>query len=320
MPDPILCQPSAVPAALGGPLGRLTRRVMPTARLLTLALAAVALGTACSGERPYLLDGTTTTTAAAPAQVAEVDPVRSDCPAVAGPGPVQVVVEPTPTANLCVAVAAYQQIEFVNNTGEAIDVQVGPSPLVLRPAQSTLSDPIGQLLPPGYTGITSPAGPIVGLWVVDIQEDTLVGERMGLRSLGPIEIGDSLAEVADALATPLPTGQEPCFVTSIEQDPYSPLLTVQDGAVSMIEVYSPNQFTRSEVGIGTAEGDIRAVYGSRVEEQPSPDGDPNRKLLVFVPADDADQIYRLVFEVENGVVVSMRNGVSGVALTGVGCP
>lgn len=297
------------------------RPIMAAVRLPLVVLAAL-LVAACSGERPYLLDATTTTaptTTAVAAPAADVQPVRSDCQAVSGPGPLQVVIESTASTNPCVALASYQQVEFVNNAAEPVSFTLGAAPIALQPAESTISQPIGTLLGPGYTAVATAVQPIVGLWVVDTQEDTLFDERMGLRGLGPIEIGNTIAEVSDSLGVVLPNSDAACFVTSIEQDPYSPLLTIQDGAVSMIEVYSTNQFTRSEIGIGTAEDDVRAVYGARLEEQPSPDGDANRKLLVFVPADEADQIYRLVFELENGAVVGMRNGLSAVALAGVGC-
>lgn len=319
-----MCQPSPELGNSGDPTIRLGDSVGPRFRRsgwLLLTTALLLLLAACSGERPYLLDATTTTTTTtiAPA-VADAPPVRSDCQAVSGPGPLQVVVESTASTNPCVALASYHRVEFVNNADGAVQFGLGAGSVVLQPAETMVTEPIGTLLPPGYTAVSSDVQPIIGLWVVDTQEDTMLGQQMGLRDLGPMAIGDTLAEASGALGAAIPTAEGACFVTNIDQDPYSPLLSVQDGAVSMIEVFSPGQFTRSEIGVGTAEADVRAVYGERLEEQPSPDGNANRKLLVFVPADEADQIYRLVFELENGSVISMRNGLTQVALSGIACP
>ena len=324
MPKSPTCQPSPEQPASGDPaIGsrRPTSWRVGAPAWVVLGGLFVLLAAACSGERPYLLDATTTTTATtlAPA-VADAPPVRSDCQTVAGPGPLQVVIESTASTNPCVALASYQRVEFVNNADGAVQFGLGAGSVLLQPAETVVSEPIGTLLPPGYTGVSSEVQPIIGIWVVDTQEDTLTGQQMGLRDLGPIEIGATLADASVALGAGIPAVEGACFVTSIDQDPYSPLLSVQDGAISMIEVFSPGQFTRSEIGVGTAEPDVVAVYGERLEEQPSPDGNPNRKLLVFVPADEADQVYRLVFELENGTVISMRNGLTQVALSGNACP
>lgn len=287
-----------------------------------VGLLALFLLAACSGERPYLLDATTTTTTTTVAPVAEeAPPVRSDCQTVSGPGPLQVVIESTASSNPCVALAAHQRVEFVNNAAAPVEFALGVGTIVLQPAETTVSEPVGTLLPAGYTGVTSEIQPIIGLWVVDPQEDTVLGERMGLRDLGPISIGSTPADVSTALGgVPIAAADGACFVTTIDQDPYSPLLTVADGAVSMIEVFTPGLMTRSEVGIGTAEADVVAAYGDQLEEQPSPDGNQNRKLLVFVPADEADQVFRLVFELENSQVISMRNGLTAATLAASGCP
>ncbi len=289
---------------------------------LLVGAALLFVVAACSGERPFLLDATTTTTSTtttiAPA-VSDGPPLRSDCQAVSGAGPLQVVIESTASTNPCVALASYQRVEFVNNAGSAVEFGLGAGSIALQPAETMISEPIGTLLPPGYTGVSSAVQPIIGLWVVDAQQDSMIGQQMGLRDLGPISIGGTLAEATAALGVAIPTAEGACFVTSIADDPYSPLLSVQDGTISLIEVFSPGQFTRSEIGVGTAEADVFAVYGAQLEEQPSPDGDPNRKLLVFVPADEADQIYRLAFELENGVVISMRNGLTAAALSGNAC-
>lgn len=288
--------------------------------MLLLAVAALTAA-ACSGERPFFVEGqapTTTTTTTVP-EVQTATPVRSDCQSITGPGPLQVVIESEVSSNPCVAMAAHQRLEFVNSSTDAVSFAVGTQTISLQPAETAVSEPLGTLVAPGYTAVESDR-PIIGLWVVDPLENTVADALMGLNELGPISIGQTPVEVSAALdGAAIANADGACFVTSIDQDPYSPLLTVRDGALTMIEVFSPGQVTRSQVGIGTSEADIVAAYGERVQEQPTPSGNPEEKLLVFTPADEADQQYRLVFEISNGVVTSMRNGLTEVALAGTGC-
>ena len=291
--------------------------------LIVLAVAAVAA--ACSGERPTFIEGSATTTTTTiptttidPANVPV--PARDECQSVSGPGPLQVVVESADSSNPCIAVAAHHRLEFVNNTDELIEILVGDAAVPVEVGASAISSAVGSLLPTGYTPIIGANRAIIGVWVAAAEENTLVDDLMGLSSFGPLQIGQTPLEVSAALGgLAVATSAEPCYVTDLDSDPYSPLFTVRDGTVAAIRVFTPGQLTRSAVGVGTAEAEVVAAYGDRIETMPSPDGDPNRSLLVFVPADEADQAFRLVFEVEGGMVVSMRNGLTDIVIDDPTC-
>ncbi|MEM7275275.1 MAG: hypothetical protein AAF547_19520 [Actinomycetota bacterium] len=294
-------------------------------RWWSVAAALLFLSTACSGERPTFIEGSATTTTAVPettavAPVDEPPPAREECQTISGPGPLQVVIASVESSNPCVALANHHRLEFVNESGNPIDIVVGATTLAVGAGATVVSEPVGALLPVGYSRVASTSQAIIGVWLVDVTQNLLDGERMGLSALGPVAVGQTPVEISAALdGIPIATTADACYVTDLEGDPYSPLLTVRDGTVAAIRVHTPGQLTRSDVGVGTTEADIVAAYGERIETVASPDGDPDRKLMVFVPVDEADRAFRLVFEVEGGQVISMRNGLADQVIDSPDC-
>ena len=63
----------------------------------------------------------------------------------------------------------------------------------------------------------------------------------------------------------------------------------------------------------------QAGRGDRITTQPAPDGDPARQLMVFAPTDEDDQIYRLVFELVDDRVTTMRFGATEIVAAAPGC-
>lgn len=295
------------------------------------ALVAVALLAAgCSGERPQLLPpnsadttvpaGTATTVPGAGVDVAALTP--ADCVTTTGPGPQQVIIEATPSpAVACTLLAAHHRVEFVNNTAEPATITLaGSSSTVVAPSESFVTEPVGTVLQPGINQVDAIPFPVTSLWFVDQGQNPLAGQTIGLSSVGDVALGQSAEAVTAAVGNRTLTSEAtPCYVGAIDQDPYSPLFTFRDGSVAVIQVFTPGQLTRSAVGVGSSEGDVIAAYGQQVQEQPSPDGDANKKLLVFVPADEADQIHRLVFALESGQVASVRSGLTDFAVTNPVC-
>ncbi len=289
---------------------------------LVASVASAGLA-ACSGQRPELVAADQTTTSALPgATVADNRREPSDCATAAGRVPFTIAIEATPVLAVpCVLVAGHQRVEYVNNTTEQISFVLAGTPITIEPGATHLTEPAGRFLAPGPNEVEAEPHPASGPWLLGPDANTLAGSAMGLTSIGPIELGLAPAEVTAALGgSPVVASGTPCYVTFIQQDPYSPLLTFRDGLLAVIQTFTPGQLTRSEVGVGSAEGDVLATYGRQIESQPSPDGDPDDKLLVFVPEDEADRQYRLVFVVEDGVVVGVRTGLTEPALSEPGCP
>jgi hypothetical protein len=322
-----------------------TRPTRLSVRRLLAGVAATVLLAACSGQRPELvIDSASSTTVAGDQSAttvpandestaststgdtdAEDQPVVApnleDCVVAIGPGPWQVVIDgATPPATPCVAVASHHTIDFVNTTPESVAFDLAGISVAIDPSTNFVTEPAGTFLQPDLTLLNATPHPVAGVWLRDPGQNTLAGQLIGLSSFGPLAIGASFDGASASIDAGLNPGQGSCYITSIQGDPYSPLLTVVDGTVAVIRVFTPGQLTRSEIGIGSTEDDVRAAYGEQIESLPSPDGNAERTLLVFVPNDEADQQYRLAFTVENGTVVSIRNGLTDAVLNTPGCP
>jgi hypothetical protein len=246
----------------------------------------------------------------------------SDCETTVGGGPQQVVIEALATPAVpCTLLGAHHRVEFVNNTTEELTINLsGSSSATIAPAETFVTEPIGTLLQPGVNQVDASPFPVGALWYVEPSQNPLAGQAIGLSSIGSVSIGLGPEAVSEAAGNkPVDNFDADCYVSAFVEDPYSPLFTFRDGAVAVIQVFTPGQLTRSEIGIGSAEGDVLAAYGQQIETAPSPDGDPAKKLLVFVPVDEADQVHRLVFLLENDVVVSIRNGLSELAIANPDC-
>lgn len=136
--------------------------------------------------------------------------------------------------------------------------------------------------------------------------------QMTLTGLGPIQIGMSPREAAKAagvLLVPLGDGDATdCryFAPRTLADDVG-LMVVSD-TIIRIDVWGTDAITTlSGVSIGATEAEVRATYPNQIEESPRADG--TGKYLTYFPSENADGLYRLVFEVdESGRVVRFRTG------------
>ncbi len=84
---------------------------------------------------------------------------------------------------------------------------------------------------------------------------------------------------------------------------------VTEGQISRVDVMADSPIkTLSGAGIGSTEAEIKAMYPGQIEVSPH-EYVSGGHYLTFVPNDNADRDYRLVFETdENGVVTMFRSG------------
>lgn len=280
--------------------------------LIVLGLAA----SACSGARPELVEpvvenGTTLVTTIPL-------PERASCTTASGPGPVPVVVVPETVP--CVVVAAHHHLELGNQRPEPIEVGLGTTVVPVAAGLSQLTEPAGTLLAPGPNRLLIGPATAAVVWLVDPTEDPLAGTAIGLSAIGDIELGFEPAQVTAATGgIPVAAAGTPCHVATLDGDPYSPLFTFRDGLLVVVQVFTPGLVTRSGVGIGSTTAEVTAAYGNQVETRPHPSGDPARQLLVFVPTDPENQIFRLVFDVTDDRVTTLRFGATEIVADQPGC-
>ena len=84
---------------------------------------------------------------------------------------------------------------------------------------------------------------------------------------------------------------------------------VTEGRISRVDVMQDSPIkTLSGAGVGSTEAEIKAMYAGQIEVTPH-EYVSGGHYLTFVPNDNADRNYRLVFETnENGVVTMFRSG------------
>ncbi len=293
--------------------------------IVTVAAIVVFLVAGCSGQRPELVTETgqgvgTSTDGADTAP--DVALLQTDCATAIGGRPWPVIIEATPEPPMpCVELAGHHRIEFVNNTPDPVGFGLAGLTVDIEPGASFVTEPAATFLQPGLTELNATPHPVSGLWVADPSENTLAGQTVAWNSIGPVLVGATPAEITAALGgATVAAAAESCSITGIVGDPYSPVFTFSNGTLAVIRVSTPGQVTPSEVGVGSSEGDVLAAYGQQIESQTSPDGDPANNILILVPADPADQQYRLVFEVSSGVVTGLRAGLTDLTIAGGDCP
>ncbi len=311
-----------------------------------VAVAFVLVLTACGGSRPELvetdttlevLDGSVTTAQALgesttslagsvtsqPEVTTASEPVTiTDCLTVVGPGPWPIeIVEPAVARPPCGRTAAHHRVEFINKTANPISFQLAGQAISIEPGSSTTTEPVGTLAQPGLVPIEADPLEIMAPWLVAPDEDPMQDFQVLLGKFGPVEIGMTRADAEGVLGGNglKKLDGESCYLSYLLGDPYSPLLTIRDDVVTAVQIYSPGQQTRSGIGVGSTEADIQAAYGDNISTEAASSSNPNQKLMVFVPTDDADKANRIVFAVDNGVVTSLRTGLTESIIAAPGC-
>jgi hypothetical protein len=137
-----------------------------------------------------------------------------------------------------------------------------------------------------------------------------LGERSTISTVGldRVTFGMRLADAEAAAGTPFvaegPVGR--CTTYVPEEAPAGLRFTVVDGAVERIDVTDGPVTTRSGVGVGAPVQLVRDRYADRVESFPRADG--SGEDLVFVPRDEADAAFRVIFETDGTTVTRYRAG------------
>ncbi len=142
--------------------------------------------------------------------------------------------------------------------------------------------------------------------------------------LGAVRVGQTIeqAEEASGLdleAEPSPISED-CFFVTVAGDPVYEGVSfmVSEGTIGRVDVNAPSTITtRSGAGIGTTEQQLNDLFPGQIEDagQYIIDG----TAVMFVPRDEADAEFRVIFETVDGVVASYRSGILPPVGFGEGC-
>ncbi|MGD1906689.1 MAG: hypothetical protein ACFB0C_11930 [Leptolyngbyaceae cyanobacterium] len=131
-------------------------------------------------------------------------------------------------------------------------------------------------------------------------------------SLGPLTIGMTLEEAADALGLPLvPVGSNisgECAYYQPDTSDATIGLMVINHVIIRVDIWPGSKIsTASGIKVGSTEAEVLEQYADQVESAPNPY--TSGKVLTFTPMDPGEDLYRLVFETdEAGHVIQYRVG------------
>ena len=109
-----------------------------------------------------------------------------------------------------------------------------------------------------------------------------------------------------------------CFLVTPDEAPEGITFWIVEGTVERVDIDTVEIGTRSGGRIGRTEDWIRHAWPDHIQASPLPDGSGN--LLAFVPRDESDQEFRIMFQTDGEKVIRMWAGrLPWVAELG-GCP
>jgi hypothetical protein len=144
--------------------------------------------------------------------------------------------------------------------------------------------------------------------------------------IGSIKIGMTVEAAEEAAGFSLDGEADPdvsptCYIVSPPPDEagYEGVsFMVEDGEIVRVDVGGASAATtRSGAGLGITEADLRAMYPGQLEPIEVLAGGGSG--LQFVPADQRDANYRVVFVFEAGVVTAFRSGILPAVAYTEGC-
>ncbi len=142
--------------------------------------------------------------------------------------------------------------------------------------------------------------------------------------LGAVRVGQTVEQAEEASGLTLTQEAEPigedCFFVIVADDPvYTGVaFMVYEGAIGRVDVNPPSTITtRSGAGIGTTVDQLNALFPGQIEDagQYVIDG----TAVMFVPRDESDAQFRVIFETVDGTVANYRSGILPPVGFGEGC-
>ena len=132
--------------------------------------------------------------------------------------------------------------------------------------------------------------------------------QVGLQSFGPIRYGMTLTQASAALGETITVADSECdYVGPHALPPGTSLMAIQ-GRIERVDIDTTGILTRSGVGVGSTEDEVRRAYPGHIRTEPHPYTGPEGHYLIFVPRDPADTAFSLIFETDGAKVINYRAG------------
>ncbi|WP_420639765.1 hypothetical protein [Candidatus Poriferisocius sp.] len=146
---------------------------------------------------------------------------------------------------------------------------------------------------------------------VDLSQPALSSaDKLSTVGIGSLFFGMSPDEAAAAISTQWTGGEEGgtgrCYLLAPANGPSGVVFTVFNSAVERVDITNNILSTRSGASVGSTEAQLYELFGARLLATPYADGSGNS--IQFIPVDESDADYRVIFETNGTTVTSMRAG------------
>lgn len=135
-------------------------------------------------------------------------------------------------------------------------------------------------------------------------------DKLTTAGLGSMFFGMTPEEAAQSLPTLWAGGPEDgtprCYLLAPANGPTGVVVTIYNSSIERVDVTNPSITTRSGASVGSTEAQLHELFGERLVVTPYADGSGNS--IQFVPVDEPDVDYRVIFETDGTSVTSMRAG------------
>jgi hypothetical protein len=125
--------------------------------------------------------------------------------------------------------------------------------------------------------------------------------------LDTVHFGMTVKQAEAAAGTPMiPCSPiSSCYRVTPVDAPDGVSFVVHEGTIERVDIASGPITTRSGVGVGTTEDRIIELFGNQIEREVNDDSSVD---LIFVPQDEDDAEFRVIFTIRDGVVETFRSG------------
>ena len=135
-------------------------------------------------------------------------------------------------------------------------------------------------------------------------------DKLSTAGLGSMFFGMTPDEAGQALPTLWTGGPEDgtprCYLLAPANGPSGVVVTIYNSSIERVDVTNPSITTRSGASVGSTEAQLHELFGERLVVTPYADGSGNS--IQYVPVDEPDVDYRVIWETDGTSVTSMRSG------------
>ncbi|WP_138497448.1 hypothetical protein [Nostoc sp. PA-18-2419] len=134
--------------------------------------------------------------------------------------------------------------------------------------------------------------------------------KLSINGIGSVQVGMTASQARKAAGTQL-VGDSPnnsCYYLKPESEPKNLRFMLTKGRISRVDVWKNSQITTLKgAKIGDTEARIESLYPGQIQVTPHKYVQGGH-YLTFVPKEQSDQKYRVVFETDGKRVTQFRSG------------